>query len=155
MNNGSFEKIFLKNHFVIESWQIWVHFIIVICDKVYIVKESWIWIFLVRNGISGIPNFFWKIAVFNTNLKSQGRPKKGFCPQKSNSKTTIQYIFLPRNKVVPDLPKFHQKMFFWRFFVKDKCFIKFLIIAVWALRQGERQIKNGFQSDFLGPSDIP
>ena len=46
-------------------------------------------------------------------------------------------------------------MIFWRSSLKDKFAIKLYIIAVRALRQGEGQIKNGFQSDFLGPYDIP
>ena len=48
-----------------------------------------------------------------------------------------------------------RKCFFGDILFKDKFSIKFLILAVRALRQGEGLIKNGFQSDFLGPYDIP
>ena len=44
---------------------------------------------------------------------------------------------------------------FYTFFSKDPFSIKFPIIAVWALRQGEGVVKNGFERVFLGPHDIP
>ena len=84
-------------------------------------------------------------------------PKLHFRPQKSNSETTKQYILLAYYyyKVVSDWPIFHQKVFFKDIFSKDPFFIKFPIIAVQALRQGERVAKNGFKRFFPGPYDTP
>ena len=58
-------------------------------------------------------------------------------------------------KVVSDLPKFHQKVLFEDIFLKDIFSIKFNIKAVWALHQGKGHVKNGFQTDFVGPYGIP
>ena len=82
MENLYFEKISLKNHFLMEFWQIWDHFIIVIWQKYLLFGGLRIGFLWPEVPVLAYPNF-WKISVFNANLKSYGRPKKGLSVQKS------------------------------------------------------------------------
>ena len=62
-------------------------------------------------------------------------------------KSEFRFVKIPSNSI--------NQCFFRDFLPKDPFPIKFPIIAVWALRQGEGVVKNGFERVFLGPHDIP
>ena len=84
--------------------------------------------------------------------------KKSFCQKKSlivrplYNRYVCHIIVIKWSRICQN---FIESAFMKIFFFKDQSFNKFLIIAARALRQGLGLIKNVFQSDFLGPYDIP
>ena len=125
--------------------------------KVPVVKWSRKWIFVARSVFSGIPMFLGNCH-FQCKFEIIGQAKKGLSVQKSPILRPLYNRYFCQITIIK-WSRIHQnstrKCFFGDIFSKYPFSIIFPIIAARALRQGEGRVKNGFQSDFLGPYDIP
>ena len=107
---------------------------------------------------------FWPTLRFKICIENGNFPKKnGFARNVTSSHkniilrplynsyfwhfTIVKWYHICQNSI--------RKCFFRDIFSTYTFSILFPIIAVWALRQGERVVKNGFKRVFLGPYDIP
>ena len=125
--------------------------------KVSIVKWSQNWIFVDGTPFFGpTPDF--EIALKTAIFKIFGYARNGTSVNKNPFLRPLYNRYFCHITIVKwsrIIQKSIKKCVFWDIFILGPFSIKFPIIAVRALRQGKGQIKNGFQSDFLGPYDIP